>query len=197
MAHLSGGAVDTIHAVAEQTIEQSLDDQSDEHPSSEKPQTPASSRVAPVALVVALAAAGLAVFGLLRPAAGLEPAPAAVDASAEQGAGSKADVCGAFQTVRSAVSIQTHATSEGSAGAQAVAANARLSMLGGGAYLLERTGPATPPELADAIQKFAGGLQDIAMHSLTGIGNDDPQQAERLRNADAANKTIADICAAP
>lgn len=195
MAHLSGGAVDTIHAVAEQTIEQSLDDQSDERPSSEKAQSPGSSRIAPVALVVALAAVGLAVFALLRPAGGPEPAPAAVDASAEQG--SKADVCGAFQTVRSAVSIQTHATSEGPAGAQAVAANARLSMLGGGAYLLERTGPATPPELADAIQKFAGGLQDIAMHSLTGIGNDDPQQAERLRNADAANKSIADICAAP
>lgn len=196
MAHLSDGAAVTIHAVAEQTIEQSLDDQSDERPSSEKAQSPGSSRIAPVALVVALVAVGLAVFGLFRPSAGpADAAPAAVDASAEPG--SKADVCSAFQTVRSAVSIQTHATSEGPAGAQAVAANARLSMLGGGAYLLERTGPATPPELADAIQKFAGGLQDIAMHSLTGIGNDDPQQAERLRNADAANKSIADICAAP
>jgi hypothetical protein len=33
--------------------------------------------------------------------------------------------------------------------------NARISLYDGGQYLLARLDPATPPELADAVKKFA------------------------------------------
>lgn len=199
MAHHVGAGTDTLPDVTTPDVaEQSADEQNAERASAQRPRTPASNRVAPLALLVAIAATALAVWGLLRPTATQEAASsAASDTSAEHIANSKAEACTAFQTVRSAVSIQTHAGSDGPAGAQAVAANARLSMLGGAAYLLARMGPSTPPELTDAIHQFANGLQDIAMHSLTGIGNDDPRQAERLRDTDTANKSVADICAQP
>lgn len=192
VAHHFGAAANTLTSMAEELA----DGQDSEHTSSSRPTIRTSAWLAPIALVVALAGTGLAGWGLLRPTAHQAERPsAASDAATEDGARSKVEACSAFDTVRSSVSIQTHAGSDGPAEAQAVAANARLAMLGGGMYLLSRTDPSTPAELADAIHKFANGLQDIGMHSLTGIGNDDPGQADRLRDADAANKLIADICA--
>jgi hypothetical protein len=48
--------------------------------------------------------------------------------------------------------------------------------------------------LSDAIHSFATGLQDIAMNALVGVGNDDPAQAARLRDAGATNTRIAELC---
>jgi hypothetical protein len=48
--------------------------------------------------------------------------------------------------------------------------------------------------LSDAIHSFATGLQDIAMNALAGVGNDDPAQAARLRDAEATNTRIAELC---
>ncbi len=79
-------------------------------------------------------------------------------------------------------------------GAMAVAANARLALYDGGQYLLARLEPGTPPELADAIRKFANNLMDIGARSTSGIPNSDPDQAGRLKEADAANATITDLC---
>ena len=60
--------------------------------------------------------------------------------------------------------------------------------------LLARTGPGTPKDLSDAIRTFANGLQDIAMNALAGVGNEDPAQSARLRDAEAANNRIAELC---
>ena len=90
-------------------------------------------------LAIALIAVVLAAWSLLRP---LNPSTAPV--TDQQVADAKARACTAYTTVRSAVSLQTHADlgSEPVA-VEAVAANARLSMAAGGSYLLARLDPAT------------------------------------------------------
>ena len=61
-----------------------------------------------------------------------------------------------------------------------MAGNARLSLIGGGEYLLSRLDDQTPPDLADAVRLFANNLEDIGVNALAGATNDDPQQAARL-----------------
>lgn len=157
-----------------------------------EPETPrASSRwVAPAALVIALIAAAAAGWALLRPPPSTDK-PAAETPSAD----AKTKACNAFRTVTAAVAIQTHGNAgTDPAAIQAVAANARLAMAGGGTYLLAQTGPGTPPELAAAIGDFATSLQDIAINALAGVTNDNPEQAARLRDAEATNSKVAALC---
>ncbi|BBY59910.1 hypothetical protein [Mycolicibacterium sarraceniae] len=143
--------------------------------------------IAPVALVIAVIAAAAAGWAVLRPA----PKPPAAPAPSLSG-DPKASACDAYRTVTSAVQLQTHA--DGGTEVQGVAANARLAMSGGATYLLAHLSPATPADLAGAIRDFATGLQDISMNALAGVANSDPTQAERLRNAEAVNSRLADLC---
>ncbi|HET9565617.1 MAG TPA: hypothetical protein VFP27_14205, partial [Mycobacterium sp.] len=76
----------------------------------------------------------------------------------------------------------------------AVAANARLSLIGGGEYLLSRLDDQTSPELADAVRSFANNLDDIGMNALAGATNEDPQQAARLTAGEAGRNKIAELC---
>ncbi len=146
--------------------------------------------VAPLALVIALIAAAGAGWTLFR------PAQESTSQTAEAPAGdAKANAYSASKTVSTAVTLQTHGDAGPEpAGVQGVAANARLAMAGGATYLLARTGPGTPKDLSDAIHSFAAGLQDIAMNALAGVGNEDPAQAARLRDAEATNTRIAELC---
>jgi hypothetical protein len=146
--------------------------------------------VAPIALVVALAACGVAAWALLGPPPNTSVAP-----TAQQIAAAKSRVCGAYQTVRAAVQLQTHAEAGTDPVAlQAVAANARLSMAYGATYLLGTLDPATPPQLAAAVRTFASDLQDIAMNALAGAGNDDPAQLARVHDAEAVSAQVGDAC---
>ena len=161
-------------------------------PPAPRPEPPRLSRWVPViALAIALIAVALAAWSLLRPT----PAPPAPSYTGQQVADAKARACAAYDTVRSAVSLQTHANPGGDPVAvEAVAANARLSMVAGGSYLPARLDPATPRPLAEAVRSFADNLQDIAMNTLAGVGNDDPAQAARLRDGEAGSARIADLC---
>ena len=76
----------------------------------------------------------------------------------------------------------------------AVAASARVSLYDGGQYLLARLDPATPPDLADAVRKFGNNLMDIGARSTSGVPNSDPDQATRLKEADASDATITNLC---
>ena len=106
-----------------------------------------------------------------------------------------ARVCTAFETVRKAVYLQTHADGgDDPVAVAAVAANARLAMAAGGSYLIGRLDPSTPPTLAAAVRTFAELLQDIAINALADVRNDDPAQADRLRQADAASAEVAKWC---
>jgi hypothetical protein len=150
--------------------------------------------IAPLALVIAVIAVGVAVWAL-QTAKSTPPSSSTPAPTSQETADAKARACGAFNTVSTAVSLQTHADpGTDPVAAQAIAANVRVSMAGGASYLLDRTDAATPYALADAIRSFASGLQDIAMNSLAGVSKDDPAQVGRLRDAESVNGRIADLC---
>lgn len=151
--------------------------------------------VAILALIVALVALGLAGWAAFRPT----PEPAASPAyTASQQADAKKAVCAASDLVRRGISLNTNLPVPGGdtdvTGSLAVAANARLSLSSGGRYLLDRLDPATPKELADSVRQFANTLMDIGAAAIAGAQNTEPDQASRLRVADAANTKIADAC---
>ena len=146
-----------------------------------------------VALVVAVAALGVAVWALLSaPPAGDQDSASAADESSSD---AQAGVCGAFDTVRNAVSLQTNADlGADPVAVAAVAANARLATLGGGQYLLTQLNPAVPADLAGAVRSFANTLQDIGIGQLAGSPANDPAQVARLDSAQATAGQIAELC---
>jgi hypothetical protein len=149
-----------------------------------------------VTLVVAVAALALSGWLLYRLAR--EGTPASPNYSGAQRAEAKQKVCGAANVVRKGVSLNTNLQPPGGpediTGTLAVAANARVSLYDGGQYLLARTDPATPPELSDAVTKFANLLMDIGAGATSGEQNTQPEQAARLKEADALNGTITELC---
>ncbi|MGW4096386.1 hypothetical protein [Mycobacterium sp. NPDC004974] len=153
--------------------------------------------VAIVALVAASGAAGVAIWALLdktEASNGAVPATPAPPTS-EQMSAARTRTCDNFKKVASGVAIQTHTRPEDNpTSGQAVAANARLSMLGGGTYLLNNMDPAAPSGLNDAVKEFAGTLQAVAVNALAGIGNDAPDQAGLLQKAQSETERIEVLC---
>ncbi|MFY9918017.1 MAG: hypothetical protein WAL26_06405 [Mycobacterium sp.] len=141
-----------------------------------------------LSLVIALTAIGVAAWAMVMAWPQREEA-------AQPTAESKQKVCAAFETVSKAVQLQTHADLGPDPAAQtAVASNARLSLIGGGEYLLSRLDDQTPPDLADAVRLFANNLEDIGLNALAGVTNDDPQQAARLTTGEEGRARVADLC---
>lgn len=149
--------------------------------------------VSVAALVVALVAAGLAVWALMS-----KPSTEGQVFTGTETDDPKASICEAFTVIRNGVQINTNLQPPGGpedvTGSMAVAANARLALYDGGQYLLARLQPDTPPELAEQIRKFANTLMDIGARSTSGIPNTDPGQAARLKEADEANAKITELC---
>jgi hypothetical protein len=144
--------------------------------------------VALLSLIVALAAIGVAAWAIVMAWPQKEATP-------QPTAESKQKVCAAFDTVSKAVQLQTHADLGPDPVAQtAAAANARLSLIGGGEYLLSRLDEQTPPDLAEAARLFANNLDEIGMNALAGATNDDPQQAARLTAGEDGRNKVADLC---
>jgi hypothetical protein len=125
-------------------------------------------------LAIALVALGVAIGAWLRPV----PESKAADAPTytdQQVADAKAKVCAAFEKVRTGVRLQTGADSGGDpVMAQAIAANARLSLIGGAYYLQIRLDPATPRPVATAIDDLSNILLDLGENALAGSTNDHP-----------------------
>jgi hypothetical protein len=150
----------------------------------------------PITLVVALLAAALSGWLLFRLAQ--EGTPSSPNYSGAQRTDAKQKICSTMDVVRKGVSLNTNLQAPGGpedvTGTLAVAANARISLYDGGQYLLARLDPATPPELADAVKKFANLLMDIGASATAGAQNSEPEQAARLKEADAVNGGIAELC---
>ncbi|MET0450787.1 MAG: hypothetical protein ABW137_03025 [Mycobacterium sp.] len=145
-----------------------------------------------VALVLSLIAVGLGAWAVFGPAR--KPAADAAYTPTQQ-SDAKAAICTAAGLVRSGITINTTAQSSGDvSGALAVQANARGALSNGGQYLLARLDPATPPELADAVERFANTLLDIGAGATAGAQNTDPEQAARLRDVDAQNARVVELC---
>ena len=148
------------------------------------------------ALAFALIATALAGWSLLRPARTTTAPPATDQApppfTDQQIADAKTRACNAYKLVATAVALQTHADAGNEP--QGGAANARLSTIGGGASLLTRLDPATPPPVTAEIRSFADLLGDIGLNQLAGVLNDDPAQAARYNDAGAAEGRINVLC---
>jgi hypothetical protein len=147
----------------------------------------ASRWAAPVALLVAGVAVALAIWALVT-----DSSKDTANTTAEEG-DSKSRVCAAFDTVSKAVPLQTNTDLGHDPVAQnAVAANARLALFGGGQYLLDSLDSATPAELADPVRSFATTLQDVGMNALAGLSNRD--QVIRLAEGEQTRSQIVDLC---
>jgi hypothetical protein len=113
-------------------------------------------------------------------------------------AAAKSSGCSAYASVRSAVDTNTNLTPPGGdgdvTGALAVAANARVALIGGGQYLLDRVQPATPTELAGAMRDLGNKLMDFGAAAAAGARNTDPAQASLLRDIGTANDTLGRLC---
>jgi hypothetical protein len=133
---------------------------------------------------------GIAVWALVSAQPSHSPAP-----TGEQTADAKNRACNAYNTVRTAVSLQTHTDlGQDPVAVQAVAAASRLAMSTGASYLLSSLDAATPAELAAAVHTFAKDLQDISMSAQAGAGDGDPAQADRLHDGELASSKLADLC---
>ncbi|MGZ5396619.1 MAG: hypothetical protein ACXWZX_20120 [Mycobacterium sp.] len=145
-----------------------------------------------ISLVVAATALGVAGWALYR------SDYAKADYSSDQIADAKAKACTAVDVVRRGVSLNTNLMPAGGpadiTGAQAVAANARVSLYDGGQYLTARLDPATPAPLAEKAREFADNLMDIGANATAGTTNDDPSQAERLKAADQTSAALMRLC---
>lgn len=143
----------------------------------------------PLAVLIALLAAGAATWALLKPVPVAEPVgnPAAADP--------KSRACEAFFLVSQGVALQSRKDlGPDPAAREAVAANARLAMAGGAAYLRDTVPSNTPAELAEPLRTFADQLQAISQYYLAGQVNNDPDQAARLAGADETTQKLIELC---
>jgi hypothetical protein len=119
------------------------------------------------ALVIAVIAAAVAIL------AWFYPHRSASHFSDEQTAAAKKNVCSADAAIHHAVVANTHLANpdpNSPIGQLAVAANARLALLGGGVYLRDRLAaePAAPADLAKAVTAMANTIERLGINYLAG-----------------------------
>jgi len=120
------------------------------------------------ALALAVVATALAALAYFHPAHHQASVP-------QQDGDAKANVCSAYKGAHRSVVVNTHMQSRDPNNAVAelsVATNARLALVGGGAYLKDRlaANTAAPADLADATNSFANTIEQLGMNYLIGAG---------------------------
>jgi hypothetical protein len=125
-----------------------------------------------VALAIAVIAAAVAVAAWFRPA----PQSASPAFTDQQTAQAKSNVCSAYTAVHQGVVKNTHLADPNPhdpVGQLAIAANARLALLGGGAYLRDRVAaqPATPADLAQAVNAMGTTIEQLGVGYLEAANN--------------------------
>lgn len=121
------------------------------------------------ALAIAVVAAAVATASWFRPV----PQSASPAFTNQQTAQAKSTVCSSYTAVHQGVVRNTHLTDSNlndQAGQFAIAVNARLSLLGGGAYLHDRVAsqPATPADLAQAVNVMGTTIEQLGVGYLEG-----------------------------
>lgn len=141
------------------------------------------------ALAIALIAAGFAIAAWLRPAHEGPRYPQAGDA--------KTNLCAAYKVVHQAVVTNTHLASPGAndpGGQLAVAANARLALLGGGAYMRDTLAAQTAPpaDLAKAADSLAATIEQLGVNYLANADN--AEQMPLRHDLDSEIGTLNKLC---
>ncbi|AQT82512.1 hypothetical protein B1R94_02565 [Mycolicibacterium litorale] len=147
-----------------------------------------------IAIVVALISVAVAIGAWFRPAPKPE-APAAKTYSEQEATDAKKAVCDAFDIVHNAVRINTGRNGGTDATTTlAVAANARLSLYGGGGYLQDVLGanPATPKDLAGPIGQLANVYRKLALGYLADVSDADLEPSLTL--ADSSTVAVKSAC---
>lgn len=93
----------------------------------------------------------------------------------QQSGDAKANVCSAYKAVHRSVVVNTHMTAprpDDPVAELAVATNARLALIGGGAYLKDRleANTAAPADLANTANSFADTMEQLGTNYLLGAG---------------------------
>lgn len=117
---------------------------------------------------------------------------------AQQGGDAKANVCSAYGVAHRAVVINTHLQSPNpndQVAELSVATNARLALIGGGAYLRERVeaNTAAPADLTNAANSMANTIEQLGMNYLVQAGNaaQDPLRKDLDSQITQLNKLCA------
>lgn len=143
------------------------------------------------ALAIAVVATVLAALAYFHPAQHQASAP-------QQGGDAKANVCSAYKAAHRSVVVNTHMQSRNPNDAVAelsVATNARLALIGGGAYLKDRlaANTAAPTDITDAVNSFANTIEQLGTNYLIGAG---PEAQDPLRkDLDSGVAQIDKLCA--
>lgn len=153
-----------------------------------------------IALAVALIAAGLAIAEWFRPSPLTPQAQPSTPVYTEQQiAEAKTRTRSAVEVVHKGVALQSGANkgdgvSPDPALAEAQAANARLSIIGGSWYLRDHLDPATPLPLADTVRHLSDITLDMGANYLAGSRDADPSQVGLLSDGDSAFAHARDLC---
>jgi hypothetical protein len=123
------------------------------------------------ALAVAVIAVAVAIAAWFRP-----PHSASPTFTGQQTADAKTNLCSAYTTVHQSVVLNTHQENpvrNDPIGQLAVAANARLALVGGGAFLRERIAaePAAATDLKNAVTSMATTIEQLGTNYLAGASN--------------------------
>lgn len=145
------------------------------------------------ALAIAVLALAIAALALFHPLHGGSPT-----FTAQETADAKKNVCTASTVARQAVVINTHLVNprgDDQIGTLAVAGNARLALLGAGAYLRDRLDaePATPADLTKAVTAMAGTMEQLGINYLAGATS--VTQDPLRNNLDKEITAIKALCA--
>jgi hypothetical protein len=121
------------------------------------------------ALAIAVLAAALAIAAWFRPA----PGPSYSD---QQRAAAKTSLCASYKVAHQAFVANTHMANpvpNDPAGQLGVLANARLALVGGGAYLQDQLAaqPAAPADLAKALGAVANTIEQLGVNYMAGAGD--------------------------
>jgi hypothetical protein len=144
-----------------------------------------------IALALATIAVAIAIAAWFRAGHG------APSYSADQTSQAKTNICTAYMTVRQGVVQSTHVTSpkpDDPVGQLAVAANARIALLGGGGYLHDHLAaePATPADLAKAVTSMSNTIEQLGVNYLAGA--DSTMQNPLRKDLDGEITQLNGLC---
>jgi hypothetical protein len=125
--------------------------------------------------------------------------PAAPTYSQQQIADAKTRACTALALVNKAAIANSGSgappqQSADPAMAEARAADSRLSVISGAWYLRDHLGPATPQDVTAAIQHVSEVALDLGQGYLAGAQNNDPAQADLIKEGNSAFKHALELC---